>query len=421
MKLPAGDPGSSRLTYLDGLRGWAAFVVLLCHLFPFFLLRAHGPAADGFTHLLSGRTFAGYVEYAILSIALVFYRFFTDGDTPVYVFFVLSGYVLSVGYVKTRKRELITDQALRRYIRLTAPIFCACFIAFVFLKLGFMYNQRVAMLSGSDWIGGFYRWTPSFWGFVKFALFDVYFHFDDTRSYLFVLWTMRVELFGSFLIFCSLSLCGGLERRWAAYGIIFVATWFVDQDLIAFLMGLFIAEAYQLEDVRRFLARRGLKILAPIALIGVLVSPVVLFHFVPRNVWPSVESVVASIIVVSVMIFAPLQKMFSMKLSGFLGRISFSLYLTHPLVICSFGSWYFIALYKYLDRPLLVASAAVLVIVLSVLCARTFMVFDSWGVVQARRFSALILRKGGDFRTEAAILGSPAGNAEQSIGVSGLK
>lgn len=119
------------------------------------------------------------------AIGTVLYRFLTDGMTAVYVFFVLSGYVLSVGYVKTKKRELVTDQALRRYIRLTVPISLACVIAFCLIKAGLMYNQRVDAAIGGDWIGQFYHWTPDFYSLIRFSLFDVYFNFNDNRSFIF--------------------------------------------------------------------------------------------------------------------------------------------------------------------------------------------------------------------------------------------
>lgn len=393
MKTPTDDPGTARLPYLDGLRGWAAVAVVLCHLFPFYLLRANGPSAEAVTKLLAGKTWLGGLEYGLASVAIVLYRLVTDGGLPVYIFFVLSGYVLSVGYVKTRRHELIADQALRRYIRLTVPIFCASLIAFLLLKAGLMYNHLVAGPSGSDWIGGFYQWTPSFWGFIRFALFDVYFNYDGTPSYIFVLWTMHVELFGSLLIFCTLAVFGALQRRWIPYGVVLILTAFVAPALISFMFGLCIAEGYQIESVRRFVQRRGFKLLTLIALIGVLCSPVWVFHYIPERFWPGVEALLAAIGVISVMTFTSMQKALSARVSSFFGRISFSLYLIHPLVLCSFGSWYFLTFDSYLGRPLLIASTALFSFMLSVLGARLFMVIDTWGVIQARRFAALILTR----------------------------
>ncbi|MGF6596941.1 peptidoglycan/LPS O-acetylase OafA/YrhL [Paraburkholderia sp. GAS448] len=418
MSAPAGEADPSRLTYLDGLRGWAAVVVLFCHVFPFYLLRSNGPSADGARRLLAQGAVWGHVQYAVASVGIVLYRFLTDGLTAVYVFFVLSGYVLSVGYVQSRRREMIADQALRRYIRLTVPIFFACCFAFVLLKSGFMYNQRVAAISGSDWIGEFYRWPADLYGLLRFSLYEVYFDYYHSNSFIFVLWTMHLEFFGSFLIFCLLSLFGDLERRWIPYCLAFVAVWFVNRELISFVMGLFIAELYQLGKVRMWLGKKSSKIAVSVMLLLVLVSPEFVFHYLPRDIWSTVSSVTATIIVVSIMMLRPLQIMFSSRISRFVGKISFSLYLMHPLVICSFGSWYFIAFYAHLSRPVLIASCAVSIIVLSVFSARVFVILDSWGVREARRFASMVLRRAPAIsRPGVAVPRSGPAHAGKSVGV----
>ncbi|SEK03944.1 acyltransferase family protein [Paraburkholderia diazotrophica] len=419
MRAQCGDEDALRLRYLDGLRGWAAVIVLFCHVFPFYLLRSTGPSADSARRLLEKGALAGYAEYALASLGIVFYRFFTDGLIPVYVFFVLSGYVLSVGYVHRRRGEMIADQALRRYIRLTLPIASACLIAYCLMKLGWMYNQRVSGPSGSDWMKEFYGWPATLVSLIRFSLFDVYFDYSHVHSYIFVLWTMQIEFFGSFLVFCTLALFGELGKRWLPYGIVFVVVCLIDRTLIPFLFGLFIAELHRRDDVRRMLARPASKIVASILLVAALFVPVLAFHFVPRSAWSSVGSVTAVAIVVSVMMFAPLQQVLSCRASKFVGKISFSLYLIHPLVICSFGSWYFLALYERLDRPILIASCAILTIALSVLCALLFEVVDTWGVKAARRFSGWVLHKPlrgpAMDRKPAHVDATPAG---ESIGLS---
>ncbi|TDN70544.1 acyltransferase [Paraburkholderia sp. BL10I2N1] len=418
MTAGAGESDSSRLAYLDGLRGWAALIVVLCHLFPFYLLRSSGPSAEGVRHLLAKGAFWGYLQYSVATVGVVFYHFLTDGAIAVYVFFVLSGYVLSVGYVQKRRRELIADQALRRYIRLTVPIFFACCIAFCLMKLGLMYNQRVAVMSGSEWIAQFYQWSPDFFSLVKFALYDVYFDYFHVNSYVFVLWTMQLEFFGSFLIFCLLALFGELEKRWIPYGLALVAVWLINRDLVSFMMGLFIAELYQLEQVRLLLGRKVSKIAVSIMLMLVLLVPVLTFHYLARDNWAPVYSVAATIIVVSVMMLKPFQSAFSCRVSRFFGHISFSLYLMHPLVLCSFGAWYFIALHEYLSRPVLIASCAAFVVALSVLSARAFVILDSWGVREARRFSSAVLRKSALMpRTDSRVRRAGPAHAGESVGV----
>ncbi|MFL9988075.1 acyltransferase family protein, partial [Paraburkholderia sediminicola] len=240
------------------------------------------------------------------------------------------------------------DNALRRYIRLTVPISLACVIAFCLIKAGLMYNQHVDAAIGGDWIGQFYHWTPDFYSLIRFSLFDVYFNFNDNRSFIFTLWTMQIEFFGSFPIFSLLALFGHLERRWIPYGLAFIAVRLINPDLISFMMGLFIAELYQFEQVRPVLVRKISKVAASVMLAGVVALPVFVFHYLPRSVFSDVATLAASVIVVSTIMLRQMQMVFTSRVSIFLGKISFSLYLVHPLVICSLGAWYFVTMRSYL-------------------------------------------------------------------------
>src|ERR1700758_3060585 len=73
------ERGATRFRFLDGLRGWAAVVVLLHHLF-----------VDG---LPANSLMADRVLWAKV--------FFLNGILAVSVFFVISGFSLSIRYLET--------------------------------------------------------------------------------------------------------------------------------------------------------------------------------------------------------------------------------------------------------------------------------------------------------------------------------
>jgi peptidoglycan/LPS O-acetylase OafA/YrhL len=81
-----------RLKYLDGVRGWAALSVLIFH---------------------SSWELFGRVLPRLRTIS---FPLLNNGPLAVYIFFVLSGFVLSVGYLRTNDLELVRKLALRRYI-----------------------------------------------------------------------------------------------------------------------------------------------------------------------------------------------------------------------------------------------------------------------------------------------------------------
>jgi peptidoglycan/LPS O-acetylase OafA/YrhL len=103
-----------RLKFLDGLRGWAAIFVLLYHVFcdaiPF--------DAD-------------------IGSNLKFFLPFS-GAMAIFIFFLVSGFSLSIKYLARGDLQLWARTTARRYFRLAIPIFFACLAV------------HVAMLSGAE-------------------------------------------------------------------------------------------------------------------------------------------------------------------------------------------------------------------------------------------------------------------------------
>jgi peptidoglycan/LPS O-acetylase OafA/YrhL len=105
------ERGVTRLRFLDRLRGWAAVVVLLHHLF-----------VDG----LRANSFMAYR-------ALWAKVFFLNGVLAVSVFFVISGISLSIRYLETGDARALGRIAAGRYLRLALPIFAICAVTYALL------------------------------------------------------------------------------------------------------------------------------------------------------------------------------------------------------------------------------------------------------------------------------------------------
>jgi peptidoglycan/LPS O-acetylase OafA/YrhL len=100
--------GATRFRFLDGLRGWAAVVVLLHHLF------VDGLPANSF---MADRALWAKV-------------FFLNGTLAVGVFFVISGFSLSIRYLETGDGGALGRVAAGRYLRLALPIFAICAVTY---------------------------------------------------------------------------------------------------------------------------------------------------------------------------------------------------------------------------------------------------------------------------------------------------
>ncbi len=302
-----------------------------------------------------------------LSITTPFYRhwyfaFVSDGNLAVFIFFVLSGFALSIRFIQTGNPRIPVELALRRYPRLMIPIFVSCAFAFAMMKLHLFYNVAASVPAhGEAWLGTFYRFQPGLGHFLKFALYRVFFQYDFATSYDQVLWTMSIEFFGSLLVFLLCLMFPYLRAKWAVLGILTGAMILLHSFMLPFVLGVAMALAYESTTRRKF-EHRGWILAFSLVLIAAAAaySPISYGGFptvnqiVTRNPLPS--TIFAALLVFGVSISARVRSFFSNPLSRYLGSISFPLYLTHFLVIASFTSWMFL---KGINVQLLVIATLV--------------------------------------------------------------
>ncbi|VAY89483.1 Peptidoglycan/LPS O-acetylase OafA/YrhL, contains acyltransferase and SGNH-hydrolase domains (fragment) [mine drainage metagenome] len=171
----------TRLTELDGIRGWASLSVLFYHVF----WEIFGIVIPDFRNIFTATIF--------------------NGTLSVTVFFVLSGEAISIGYWGKKDAKFVQKMALKRYPRLTIPIFFSCLIVYVLMISHLTYSNEAAdFVNRKDWLGSFLNFSPSFIGLIKHSMLEVYIHHKPSLSYNAFLWTMKVEMIGSFAIFILL-------------------------------------------------------------------------------------------------------------------------------------------------------------------------------------------------------------------------
>ncbi len=365
MTAPAIQDPFARAAFLDGLRGWGSLMVLFHHLLPTFLW----PTTPEFRHW----TLA----------------FITDGTLAVHVFFVLSGFALSIGFLETGDRRVIASLALRRYPRLALPILAATLLAWILAASGLMHNAAAARANGDGWLGYFYQFDMSFVGALRFSLFDVFFDYDLSRSYNGALWTMPIELAGSFIVF---ALCMVLrEPRWRAaiLALAFIVCAATVHGFRAFIIGMAIALFFDTMRHRSHL--QGALRLLPWALFGAAIAYSTLSSpeggaLVARRTTATLLA--ASAIVLAVTLSPGLQRSFANPLSRYLGSISFPLYLVHLPVLCSAGSLIFVVLLDSGTAPLAAKALTLAATATLSLCvAHLFRHIESASIMASRLFA----------------------------------
>lgn len=313
-----------RVNFFDGIRGWASLMVLFCHIcntFPQLEFIRKTPA-----------------------------RILVDGEFAVYIFFVLSGIVLSLGYFKHNDISRVSALAIKRIPRLGIPVFISCLFIIPLMKYGLMFNvQAAASQGGNDWLSGSYGFEGKLSSAFRFSFFNMFFHYNGSVSYNSVLWTMRGELLGSYLVALSILSLHFTKKKTCLIGIILYLTSRINPIYFSFSLGIALSYIYSCKENYIIVLE---KTISKAAIISFFIA---LYYFCGRKgTLLAIEAVLFVMLSISM---KNVRSFFSTSVSKFLGKISFPLYIVHMPIICSITS-YVIASYHVTDMKMIVFLAA---------------------------------------------------------------
>jgi len=362
VSIPGAAGAPQRLDFLDGLRGWAALVVVFSHLWGQFA-----------RHVVP---FYGTAPMRVLS----------DGHLAVVVFFVLSGVALSLQFVRTSRPAPVVPAIAARYVRLVVPIAGTTLIVWALLALGLSGNVEASRLGQSAIFRGVrLSMDSTFLDAVAFSLWDVLFRYADWRTFNWSLWTMPIEFAGSVMIYALLAAFARARRlgrpaRVALAAVLGAGLLLADKPLAAcFAAGYIIAEwiVHPAESAR---AARwpGLAALAACAASTAFVVAT------DRDDDAS-GALLATCIVLVAAFWAPARRALGAPVSRWLGRVSFPLYLIHePVIACS--GFAFVALVERGMGLELATHATVVVATLACLaCGRLLMPLERASITLSRK------------------------------------
>lgn len=387
----------ARYTSIDGIRGWMSFIVLLHHCYLFMV-------------------------FPITGYDSPWMRLATSGHFAVLVFFVLSGFVLSIAFLEKGDPALIWHLALRRYFRLVIPIFFSCVLAYGLMKTGLMANVPVAQITqDTTWLPTFYRFDPSLIGLFKFSLFDVFVQYPPLGTYNSNLWTMSAELIGSFIVFGSLLI---LPRRFLLMPqiVLTIVFFYLNSNFFCFSCGVLLAyfaasmSHHPIQSEKRLAMTLGVT-LASIAAVIVSVGSMTLRPTLPNVVVTHIGSESVSMMVAVMFVFGCIntpfiRAFFESRISKFMGDISFPLYLVQIPIICSVSSLFFLKLTAKQISPVVACGWTVLFTVVTVLLvAMAFLPIERAAIALSRRFSIWLFARNGQL---SETVPKPAGISDQS-------
>ena len=339
-----------RYVFLDGLRGWGAVVVLLFH----YLVQVFPPSDE--------------------SASVLRRILFLNGSMAVWVFFVVSGFSLSIGYVERRDARTLARLAIGRYPRLAIPVVSACSLVHLMMVSGVIYPPSAR----PDALKPFLSFEPTLSHLFRFSLFDVFRPHSLFDSYIPPLWTMSFELIGSAVVIALLAICGRAAWRLWAYAVLTLVLAAFASFYALFVAGMLLAELY----VRGLPETWWSRALLIVGVVAGFVVPI--FYWIGLPAGPGLLGIIAWCS--GAIFLAPLRHLFELPLSRWLGRISFPLYLVHaPLVY----SWCLYLLRQLGTLGLTQVTTNLIVVAISVpvaiLVAWLFTPINEFAIAIARR------------------------------------
>lgn len=326
--------------YLDGLRGIAAYAVVLSHLVFWFYPEGHiGPRANA-------------PATAALWLFNSPFSFFYKGGYAVAVFFVLSGFVLTRACMRKQSNVYTAQAAIKRYVRLGGPVFATVLLCALMRALGLFPAAELGIktyLSGA--YGAPFHWVEALRGAIYGAML-----YGD-RSYGYVLWTISIEFYGSLLIFSAFALFGFDRRLLRTVSAVLAVLFAIQMGQTTYYFMFFVGAIFATSEWKASTYSTARAILAPSALLLGLylggyapasASYSLLSHtantlqkqeILTLN-WPIViYGLGATLLIFGVLSTRVLHATLSSAPLRWLGKISFSLYLLHTLVLTSTTPW----------------------------------------------------------------------------------
>jgi peptidoglycan/LPS O-acetylase OafA/YrhL len=325
---------------IDGLRGLAAFGVVVHHFIAAFL--------PSVMHYNFPTTFDKNQNpsfiFKILSSPM--FSVFYNGHFAVCIFFVLSGYVLALPYYNNyQSKDIILNKRVwGRYFRLNIPIFAAIFLSYLVYLYGLYFNIELAEISGSKRTKNFFPAGMVLLDAIKESIYkSVLF---GAHNFVLAAWTLRVEFVGSLYLLIFYILRPQKHVLIPLCLVFFLIATVHKQDSIYFYAMFLASFLSKIEKNHRF---RALFFILGLYFGGFQFESK-FYNFLPNFLGnmgiykKNFYNLIGALFITYSVIKGFGEKILQSRFVQFLGRISFSIYLIHEIILFSLCSFIFISI-----------------------------------------------------------------------------
>ncbi|WP_083821452.1 acyltransferase family protein [Legionella drancourtii] len=366
----------------DGLRGVAAFSVAVAHFISAFLpMMAHKNYPQTFSENTSPSLFFEILTSPLISI-------FYNGHFAVLLFFVLSGYVLTFPYFTAEANILSLKRRLwGRYLRLNIPIACVIFLSFIVYQMGWYKNIPAAEISGSViWFKNFFAEQLTLKMAVNESIYDSLVF--GKHTFIPSLWTLKIEFIGSIYVL-AFFIVKPKERIIIPMILVFAILFLVHKEDSIYFYALFLGSLLNLMKLN-FRTRR--LVFAIGFYLGAFQFECIAYDYLPEVlIWEkkAFYHTIGALFMALAIIKGFGEQFFQHKFIQFLGKISFSLYLIHFIILCSLSS----ALYLHFPQTqIMIALNFCLYVTFCLIASKIFeLMVDKPAINLSHQFSSWLL------------------------------
>lgn len=349
--------------HIQGLKGFACFMVMLGHFIGIYKYAEAFPVSNK------------YID-AFLDSKL---SFLVNESFWLYLFFVTSGYLLAFSKIKNLKHFLY--KSATRFLRLGIPIIFAYLIIYFgfYLTIGFRNNETVDLFYNS-WYQSDQSLVYNLFD-VVLSPFDVLIFNNCTLNSPY--WVLREMFFASIIIYFISYIRNRFEKfklHISLLCVIAIPVLFVFSRIIASCLFGMIVCWY--EDRLGEIINN--KFFAVVAMAGMF------YMYIAQRTFIAVVAFSA------VIIFVPktgiINRLFSSKLFGYIGKISFGIYSFHWPIYLSCGA----LIIKYFGNSILlgIVLAIVICIFLTISVSWLYNIsFEKFSFYLIRKLDKLVLNK----------------------------
>lgn len=311
---------------MEGLRGIAALVVVVWHSTLAFAPERSG-ILKGFDHSSS---WMGKPWFVLI-----------NGTGAVGLFFVLSGFVLTVSAIRQADNRVIYRGLLKRWPRLALPVVISTVASWLLFRLGLYHFTEAAHVSNSPWLAafGYAKEIPAERTLIDAVAQGVFLTFWRGDAYFnSSLWTMHFEMIGSLIVFAGAIVLNMFRRSNWICGLViagmFLGAYLSSPWYVCFVIGFMISLiAHRIPPLNPTLT--AVLVLAGIYLLG-FSKPIGYYSWLFWANFIIVNGVGSAILIIAILQINVSQSL--NRICLMLGELSFPIYLMHLLVIMSLGS-----------------------------------------------------------------------------------